>query len=65
VLTFWGNLSIKQENGSACLICGGDFDDSRLGQPSTVINGKRTFVHTDPSVCTQALAEKLAKEVPF
>lgn len=65
VLTFWGNLSPKQESGDACLICGGDLGVAFPGEPSAVINGRQTSVHADPNVCTDLMAKKLAKEVPF
>lgn len=64
-LTFWGNLSAKQEGGTACLICGGGISERYPDQRSAVINGKQMFIHCDPDVCTRVLAEKLAKEVPF
>jgi hypothetical protein len=70
VLTFWGNLSARQEAGAACLICGVDISDlypgeTASGEPSAVINGKQMFIHRDPTVCTRALAAKLEQEVPF
>lgn len=64
-LTFWGNLSRRQLDGIACLICGDPIAVERDGKRSAAIDGKQMFVHRDADVCTRVLAEKLAKEVPF
>lgn len=64
-LTFWGNLSDAQQGGTACLICGAGFNAVHLDRNSAVINGKQTFTHRDPGVCTQILKEKIDKEIPF
>lgn len=64
-LTFWGNLSAAQEDGNACLICGGSTRERYPDQRSAVINGKQMFIHCDPEVCTRELKQKLEKEIPF
>lgn len=69
-LTFWGNLSDRQQAGADCLICGGVISDlypgeAAPGQPGPMVNGKQTFIHRNPDKCTHALKEKLDKEIPF
>ncbi|HEU5429595.1 MAG TPA: hypothetical protein VFU74_22130 [Actinocrinis sp.] len=64
-LTFWGNLSDAQQSGTACLICGGGISERYPDQRSAVINGKQTFIHVDPEVCSRELERKIDKEIPF
>lgn len=64
-LTFWSNLSDAQQSGTACLICGGGISERYPDQRSAAINGKQTFIHCDPEVCTRELERKVDKEIPF
>lgn len=65
-LTFLGNLSAAQQDGTACIVCGGATSMIEPGRHSAIIDsGKQTFVHFDGAVCTRVLKEKLDKEIPF
>ena len=66
VVNMLSRLTAEQKAGVACLICAEGFSGlAGIGRPSAVIDGHHTNVHCDPAVCTQALAARLSKEVPF
>lgn len=66
VVNMLSRLTAEQKAGVACLICAEGFSGlADFGRPSAAIDGHHTKVHCDPAVCTQALAARLSKEVPF